>query len=942
MIAVSNEYKRQLIAGNRNYLIKVDTYLAGNISGTPDFTLTNENIWDNGIVLDNAISNDNSFDIGDAIIGSLKIVIDNINGDFSQYDLYDATCWLWLGVTGDEDLGGNQIYYRIGCYNVDKPSYNGSLITLECLDNMTWFDKPFSEVTGISYPTTAGVIIYEICNYVGVTLGTPSFPNYTTPITVEPEETLNCREVLQYIAQMCCCYCKINTAGELVLGWYNKYDIINIHDIDGGSYHTATTPYSDGDNVDGGAFMTGGDNLDGGTFADLMSGAFLSHNFQIDVDTDGVVVTGCRVVNNTSEENAYDELWVDSTLELTHERYVLVIENNPFITSSNASTIANTVGSILAGLPIRGFRATSLNDISYETGDMVTIYDFRGNFYRTWITHFTFTTNNSERFSCGVESLRERRETRFSGEVKTLAEANKNASDSLSAYDSAVKQMNELAQNSLGYNKYEFSEGGATTTWLYSGQTVDNTNPSHPVFPSSTNVFKISGDGVFISHDGGLTYDSGYDANSGTAILSLLYAHGLTSEWIKTGTLDVGGLNNIDGIIRVSNRVVIATETVDSTDTYKYFFVGRSQINRSGTYKVYYEISNVEVGKPEKIWYQVQYRHYDSGTGTYIWTVVVPWYQITAHNGVLPIDFVVDTSDGDTYYYVSFSRSNVNNASFSFTATYDKINTVVDNQGIETSNINISGGSIKIGKKTISDSNDGLYLGSDGIALGSNNKFKVLSDGTLTADSGTIAGYTINHPVYGHGLYYNSGGVYAEYSVNKMHIGSLVNNSYWTFCATANGGEFLHLDYGGSNVGGIWVTNNGANNIWDFSGGAMHITKSSVSCDAHGEVVWSGSDRKLKKNIKNLTLKKAKELIFSVLPREFEMKARKGKRYGFIAQELRETLADDSGIEFESNGIKNINYTDFIAPLCLIVKNQQKEIDLLKQEIALLKEKVGG
>ena len=72
------------------------------------------------------------------------------------------------------------------------------------------------------------------------------------------------------------------------------------------------------------------------------------------------------------------------------------------------------------------------------------------------------------------------------------------------------------------------------------------------------------------------------------------------------------------------------------------------------------------------------------------------------------------------------------------------------------------------------------------------------------------------------------------------------------------------------------------------------------------------------------------------------MKAREGKRYGFIAQELRETLSDDSGIEFESNGIKNINYNDFIAPLCMIVKKQQEEIDLLKKEVALLKEKVGS
>ncbi len=82
MIPVSTEYRRQLTAGNRNWLIKVDMTLADNTV----LHLTNEHIWDNGITLDNAISSDNSFDIGSAIVSSLKVVINNINGDYSQYD----------------------------------------------------------------------------------------------------------------------------------------------------------------------------------------------------------------------------------------------------------------------------------------------------------------------------------------------------------------------------------------------------------------------------------------------------------------------------------------------------------------------------------------------------------------------------------------------------------------------------------------------------------------------------------------------------------------------------------------------------------------------------------------------------------------------------------------------------------------------------------------
>ena len=561
MIPVSTDYKRQLIAGNRNWLIKIPVYLKGNVTNVPDFTLENQHIWDNGIVLDNATSNDSEFDIGAAIIGSLKVVIDNIHGNFSTYDFYDAKLTLYLGVQGDVDESDVQRYYRIGSYVVDQPDYNGSLITLNCLDNMTWFDVPFENITTTG--TTAGQLVQDICTKVGVFLSTPQFPNYTTAINVTLEQKLNCREVLQYVAQVCCCYCKIDRAGELALAWYDKSAIIGITDYDGGTFSTTTTPYSDGCDLDGGSFnpWTGGDIADGGTFSDLLNGAWLTQNFEMSVSTDDIVVTGCRVRNTSKKDNAYDELWVDSTLEQTHDRYVLVIDNNPLITTqAQASTIANTVGAILAGLPIRGYTATSLADFSFETGDMVTIIDFRGNLYRTWITHFTFTTNNSERFSCGVQSLRQRSEERFSQAIQTLAEANDNASAMLSSYDSAQAAMNELAQEALGYYVYQHTvTGGGMVTWLYNIQPVDTTtfDDEHPLFPNATVIFKISGDGVFISDGtfdpdtGEQIYTQGYDANSGTAILNMIYAHGISCDWIHAGTLKLGGDNNADGVLEI-------------------------------------------------------------------------------------------------------------------------------------------------------------------------------------------------------------------------------------------------------------------------------------------------------------------------------------------------------------------------------------------------------
>lgn len=706
MISTSAKYKQQLIAGNRNYVVKVNMTLE---DGTT-LLLTNEHIWEQGLVISNGISEENSFQIGAAIIGSLKLVIDNISGNYNTYDFLNAHLTLYLGVEGDTDLNDDQVYYRIGFYVVDDTSYNGSLITLDCFDNMTWFDVPFNDIVGITYPCTAGDLVSSICTYVGVTLGVAHFPNYTTVIPAEPSGENNCREILSYVAQKCCCYCKINTAGQLILTWYDKNAIIGLQSFDGGTFSTITTPYSDGCNLDGGSFMNGGDNADGGSFTDLQQGAWLTQNFDMRVGTDNIVVTGCRVVA-TSGEDTYDELWVDSTLELTHPRYVLVIENNPFIVKTDAAATANTIGSILAGLPIRGFSSRSLSDFSYETGDMVTIVDFRGNIYYTWITNLTFTINNAESFSCGVESLKERSETRFSETAKTLAEAQQNANKLLTDYDKSVQDMNELAQNAIGYNKYVNATNGKEITWLYNGSTIDTTVPSNPKFTGSTVVFKISGDGVFISHDGGTTYDSGYDANSGTAILSLLYAIGISCDWVKTGSLTLGGYNNFDGKLVAFANTVLASGTYSSSF---WTYLGYAQTQKTGDTPIDIHISNISSLSD----FKGVYKLFHTSDGGSTWKLLE---ENVLAEGVNRVSTIPDIqSAGSDYYAIQLTQSTGGTATFSYSININKIVTTIDRNGIATTNGSFSG---NISGSAISGSSFYLQSGGDIVDI-SNGRIK--------------------------------------------------------------------------------------------------------------------------------------------------------------------------------------------------------------------------
>ena len=64
--------------------------------------------------------------------------------------------------------------------------------------------------------------------------------------------------------------------------------------------------------------------------------------------------------------------------------------------------------------------------------------------------------------------------------------------------------------------------------------------------------------------------------------------------------------------------------------------------------------------------------------------------------------------------------------------------------------------------------------------------------------------------------------------------------------------------------------------------------------------------------------------------------------FGFLAQDL----LDEFGEEYEfvrkdpNSEYYQVNYHQFIAPLVSVVKNQQLEINLLKEEIQKLKDKM--
>ncbi|MEN9621838.1 MAG: hypothetical protein RLZZ67_272 [Candidatus Parcubacteria bacterium] len=113
----------------------------------------------------------------------------------------------------------------------------------------------------------------------------------------------------------------------------------------------------------------------------------------------------------------------------------------------------------------------------------------------------------------------------------------------------------------------------------------------------------------------------------------------------------------------------------------------------------------------------------------------------------------------------------------------------------------------------------------------------------------------------------------------------------------------------------------------------------SYNLDVNGNVGATGyfytSDRRLKDNIKPLD--SALSNILKLQGVTFTWKKDKTPSMGLIAQDVAKVYPEL--VSTSENGMKSVQYGNLVAPLIEAIKDQQKQIDSLKAEIAELKMK---
>lgn len=483
MINVTNQLKTESLL-NSNYYVTANAVLR---DGTT-LNLEKEDFYldGNGIV-DSSDSGD--FPIGVAIEKTATLALVNDDDRFSDYNFAGAQFTLFLNL----QLSDRLETIRRGTFIVSKKPATSDEINLTLLDYMSKAETGYN--TNLVFPCSAREVLEDACQQTGIVLGDAVFKNADYQVQKKPENT-TFRAVIGMVAALAGGNARIDENDNLrIITFDDGTDTITLE----------TVPWYD---INGNTILDVGSN----EIETVLERKGFKPNAirNLTYDVDDVVVTGVKYVDNGTE------------YKYGTDGYVITIDNK--LLSDNEQTGVDLIGKELVGMRLRPFSCDSIA-IGYATfGDRITFSDIKGNIYYSYLTDVDFAFSGSTSFACNAKSMEDIDADYPDSMQVEVDNLKKDSEKKITAYDAKLKQMNELAANTLGfYFTEEIQPDGSSISYRH----------DKPSLKDSKVIYKTGVDGFFLSVDGGNTWKAGFDSN-GDAVLNILYAIGIQSDWINT------------------------------------------------------------------------------------------------------------------------------------------------------------------------------------------------------------------------------------------------------------------------------------------------------------------------------------------------------------------------------------------------------------------------
>ena len=370
----------------------------------------------------------------------------------------------------------------------------------------------------MQYPATLNQIVRDACSKCGVTLQTYDFPHDDYVVQERPDdEATTFGEVIQWAAQIACCFCRCDVYGRLELRWYNQEVFENRYFLSGGTFKNIPPT---NDTVSGGTFnpWTDGETVNSGGFADLDGIHHIYSLSSISTSTDDVVITGVSVSVKVSDDDSDQEIVVSET---GTSGYVISFENNGLINAGDGPTIAGWIGERLIGFRFRKASISHLSDPTIEAGDVAILTDTKGRSYNIIISSTKFNSNGSHQNteSSALDPIRNSA-TRFSEATKNYIDYRKEIKREKTAREQAIENLTNRINNSSGvFTTVDTQPDGSNIYYLH----------NKPSLSDSDIIWKMTAEAWGVSTDGGKSFNAGMTVD-GDTIVRILTATGVNAD----------------------------------------------------------------------------------------------------------------------------------------------------------------------------------------------------------------------------------------------------------------------------------------------------------------------------------------------------------------------------------------------------------------------------
>lgn len=490
MINVTEKYK-ECIKEERIFSLE-DTIILKDDSQIP---LTMSDVL--AYSINSATSSDSTFDVGSVVAAKLSLTIDNTDERFEDVDLTDARISTKIGLLVEDSFE----YVTKGIFYINSTQDSGDTIVIEAYDKILFLDLPYAEST-LAYPASIREILQDACEHCGLTLDANLGTGADYIVNSKPAtDSLTYRDVVSYCGKILGKYAYIAADDQkLKFTWYKKSD----------------SPYE----------ITEQSTLTKNRLSMTITGARFGYT----------VTTVKEGESEPTEEN--------KTAFVGTEGYVLTMEDNPLIqTEYMANKVMNILKSSVVGTTIRVYSLSCLSDPTIEAGDSIKVTDRKGRSFESFVTNCTFTLCGNQELSLGAETETENQYQRFSISDKIVSKANQNNQHLINDYNNEMQRLTDLMMGSFGiYKTEEKQKDGSTIFYLHDKKTLKE----------STTIWKLTANAIAVSTDGGKTFNAGLGSD-GNVITKVLSTIGISFDWAKGGTLNLGGEKNGNGVLKVTD-----------------------------------------------------------------------------------------------------------------------------------------------------------------------------------------------------------------------------------------------------------------------------------------------------------------------------------------------------------------------------------------------------